>query len=60
MPNRAGEVREVPFLKNDMQDDLPTTGKPLNQADEPGKADAELAEETVPKDTRKPFAVNKV
>ena len=40
-PRREGEVREVPFLKNDMKDQLPATGKCLDRADSPGKADAE-------------------
>lgn len=38
---REGEVREVPFLKNDMKDQPPATGKCLDHADSPGKADAE-------------------
>jgi hypothetical protein len=49
MPNKAGEVRELPFLKNDMQEDVSTTGRPLDKADEPGKADAEIAEAELPK-----------
>lgn len=39
-----GEVRELPFLKNDMKSHLPTTGKPLDRADSPGKADAECGD----------------
>jgi hypothetical protein len=42
---REGEVREVPFLKNDMKDQLPATGKCLDRADSPGKADAECGDE---------------
>jgi len=38
---REGEVREVPFLKNDMKDQLPATGKCLDRTDSPGIADAE-------------------
>ena len=34
----------MPFLKNDMNDALPTTGKPLDAADAPGKADSEMFE----------------
>ncbi len=51
MSKRAGEVREVPFLKNDMKDQLPTTGKPSNHIDAPGKADSEC---TQPTDSDKP------
>jgi hypothetical protein len=47
MSKRQGEVREIPFLKNDMKDQTPTTGKPLDKTDAPGKADSEFAE--VPK-----------
>ena len=42
MTHRDGEIRDVPFLSNDMKDELPTTGRPLDPADGPGKADAEL------------------
>jgi hypothetical protein len=45
MKHQDGEIRDVPFLKNDMKDELPTTGKPLDPADGPGKADAELGDE---------------
>ena len=44
MFKREGEVREVPFLKNDMKDRLPATGKCLDRADSPGKADAECGD----------------
>jgi hypothetical protein len=44
MANREGEVREVPFLQNDMKDQVPTTGRQLDQADAPGKADSECIE----------------
>ena len=50
MSKREGEVREVQFLGNDMKDQPPTTGKPSNQADAPGKADSECTEAT---DSRK-------
>jgi hypothetical protein len=46
MSKREGEVREIPFLKNDMKDQAPTTGRPAGQTDAPGKADSEFAEET--------------
>jgi hypothetical protein len=39
-----GEVREVPFLKNDMKSHPPVTGKPLDRADSPGQADAECGD----------------
>jgi len=45
MAHKDGEVRDVPFLKNDMKDQPTTTGKPLEPADGPGKADAEMAED---------------
>jgi hypothetical protein len=41
MSKREGEVREVPFLKNDMKDQPTATGKCLDRADSPGIADAE-------------------
>jgi len=40
-----GEVRELPFLGNDMKDHAATTGKPVDKADAPGKADSELTED---------------
>jgi hypothetical protein len=38
------------FMKNDMNDAAPTTGKPLDAADAPGKADSEMfeADEIIP------------
>jgi len=45
MFSREGEVREVPFLKNDMKNHMPATGKPLDRADSPGKADAECGDQ---------------
>lgn len=39
---RADETRDVPFLKNDMNDSPPTTGKGLDSTDAPGKADSEM------------------
>ena len=44
---RQGEVREVPFLKNDMRDQLTATGKRLDRADSPGVADAECGDRRV-------------
>ena len=44
MSKREGEVREVPFLKNDMKDKLTATGKCLDRADSPGIADAECGD----------------
>ena len=40
-----GEVMDVPFLKNDMKNSLPTTERPLDTADGPGRADTELGED---------------
>ncbi len=51
MSQCEGEVREVPFLGNDMKDQPPTTGKSSNQAGAPGKADSEC---TQPPDSGKP------
>lgn len=45
MTHHYGEVSDLPFLGNDMNDSLATTEKPLDPADGPGKADAELGEE---------------
>jgi hypothetical protein len=45
MSKREGEVREVPFLGNDMKNQAPTTGRRSDQADAPGKADSEFTEE---------------
>ena len=45
MTSSKGEMREVPFLKNDMQDQPATTGRPVNTSDAPGKADSELTQD---------------
>jgi hypothetical protein len=45
MSNQQGEVREVPFLKNDMKSHPPATGKPLDRSDSPGNADAECGDQ---------------
>jgi hypothetical protein len=43
-----GEVRDIPFIGNDMKDDLPTMDKPLDVADAPGRADSEMIEDVNP------------
>ena len=48
----TSEVRDVPFLKNDMNDSPPTTGKPVDSADAPGKADSEMVEDEPPRAKR--------
>ena len=58
MSSREGEVREIPFLGNDMKDHAATTGKPLDQADAPGKADSELTEENDPEKPRGNVTIN--
>lgn len=45
MTYQNGEIRDIPFLGNDMKDQPATMGKPLDPADGPGKADAELFHE---------------
>ena len=45
MKHSNGEVRDVPALGNDMNDSPATTGKALDTADAPGKADAEMGAE---------------
>ena len=42
MTNQDGEIRDIPFVGNDMKNQPATMGKPLDPADGPGKADAEL------------------
>ena len=45
MSKQEGEVRDVPFMGNDIKKDEPsTTGKRIDRADAPGKADSELSE----------------
>jgi hypothetical protein len=46
MSRNEGEVREIPFRRNDMKDQPTTTGRSLDHADAPGKADSECAQET--------------
>jgi len=48
LSSNAGEVRDIPFFKNDMNGSTATMGKPLDTADGPGKADAELGVEEPP------------
>lgn len=43
MKPKYGEVRDVPFLGNDMKDSPRTMDKPLDTTDAPGKADSEMA-----------------
>jgi hypothetical protein len=38
------ETTDVPFVRNDIKDYPKTMGKPLDPADGPGKADAEMGE----------------
>lgn len=45
MKHQDGETRDIPFLKNDMKDEPTTTGRKLDPADGPGKADGEMAED---------------
>ena len=40
----SSETRDVPFMRNDMNDSVPTTGRPLDRSDAPGKADSEMFE----------------
>jgi hypothetical protein len=42
---RRSEENDLPFFKNELSNQPATTGKPLNTSDEPGRADAEMAEE---------------
>ena len=42
MKHQDGETEDVPFFKNDMKDAPTTTGRALDPADGPGKADGEL------------------
>lgn len=58
MPKCEGEVRDIPFLGNDLKDQLPTTGRPLDRMDAPGKADSEWIKETEPEKLEGNIAVN--
>ena len=58
MSKGQGEVREVPFLKNDMKDQAPTTGRPIDKADAPGKADSEWTEVKAPPQPERSAAVS--
>ncbi|MEQ1885199.1 MAG: hypothetical protein ABL967_09075 [Bryobacteraceae bacterium] len=40
-----GEVRDFPFLRNDMKDHAFTMDRQAHVSDEPGKADAEIGED---------------
>jgi hypothetical protein len=48
MSKQEGEVRDVPFLRNDIKEQPPTTGRAVDQADAPGKADSEGTEDADP------------
>ena len=41
---KEGEVRDIPFLRNDMKESAPTMDKPLDAPDAPGKADSEIGD----------------
>ncbi len=41
------DTEDVPFMRNDMKNQPATMEKPLDTADGPGKADAELAQDEV-------------
>ena len=58
MSRGEGEVREIPFLGNDMKDHAATTGRPVNQADAPGKADSEWNDGADPEKPRGNLTVN--
>ena len=45
--HETSETRDVPLMTNDMNDAPATTGKPLDAADAPGKADSEMLEDEV-------------
>ena len=47
MTHPLDELSDLPFVGNDMGESMATMGKPLDPADGPGKADAELGEEEV-------------
>ena len=38
MSKREGEVREIPFVKNEMKNQAPKTGKPADKKGRPGKS----------------------
>ena len=44
MKHKDGETEDVPFFGNDMKDAPTTTGRALDPADGPGKADGELGD----------------
>ncbi|MEO8052482.1 MAG: hypothetical protein ABI833_18890 [Acidobacteriota bacterium] len=58
MSKREGEVREIPFLKNDMKDQPAATGRPLNHADCPGKADAECSDQEDEVESKNGISIN--
>ena len=42
---RRSEENDVPFFKTELGNQPVTTGKPLDASDEPGRADAEMAQD---------------
>lgn len=42
---KEGEVRDIPFVGNDMKDHAATMDKPLDAADAPSKADSEFVDD---------------
>jgi hypothetical protein len=55
MLRNDGEIHDLPFANgNDMNNSPSTMGKPLDPADGPGKADAEMAESDELMDAPKP------
>jgi hypothetical protein len=44
-----GEVNDFPFLSNEIKAPYENMDRPLDTADAPGRADAELAEEELPR-----------
>jgi len=54
MPQGEGEVRDIPFLRNDLKDQPTTTGRSVDQVDAPGKADSEWTEDMTPETLKEP------
>jgi hypothetical protein len=47
-----GEVRDIPFVGNDMKDHSATMDKPSDAADVPGKADSEMIDSEIAETNR--------
>lgn len=47
---RRSEENDVPFFKTELGNQPVTTGKPLDASDEPGRADAEMAQDEFEKE----------